>query len=59
MISIHDPETMIFYTVTSLMLIIIFGLVLILIYSLYNDYQTDIKNITNPAEIFNINFQYR
>jgi hypothetical protein len=42
----HNHEAIIFYTITTFMLIIIFGLVLILIYSPYNDYQTNIKNIS-------------
>ena len=58
MISIHDHEAMIFYTVTTLIIIIIFGLLLILISSLYNDYQINIKNITTLPEILNSNFQY-
>jgi hypothetical protein len=58
MISIHDHEAMIFYTITILMLIIIFGLVLILISSVYNDYQIKIKNITTLPEIWN-SFQYK
>jgi hypothetical protein len=58
MISIHDHEAMIFYTVTTLMLIIIFGLLLILIFSLYNDYQINIKNITSLPEMWN-SFQYK
>lgn len=53
MISIHDHEAMVFYTITTLMLIIIFGLLLILISSLYNDYQINIKNITILPEIWN------
>ena len=52
--SIHDHETIIFYTVTSLMIIAIFALVLI--YSLYNDYRINIKNITSLPEILNSNF---
>ena len=60
MISIHDHETIIFYIVTSLMIIAIFALVLILIliYSLYNNYRINIKIITSLLEILNINFQY-
>jgi hypothetical protein len=58
MISIHDSETIIFYTVTSLMIIAIFALVLILIYSSYNDYYINIKNIKSFTEVLNVNFQY-
>ena len=58
MISIHDYETIIFYTVTSLMIVGIFALVLILIYAPYNDYYVYFKNITSLLEILNSNFQY-
>ena len=58
MISIYDHETIIFYTVTSLMIIGIFALVLILIYAPYNDYYVYFKNISSLPEILNINFQY-
>ena len=57
MILIHNHEAIIFYTITILMLIIIFGLVLILIYSPFNDYQTNIKNIINFLDIMNKYFQ--
>ena len=57
MVLIHNHEAIIFYTVTTLMLIIIFGLVLILIYSPYNDYQTNIKNILSFLDITNNNYQ--
>jgi L-asparagine transporter-like permease len=57
MVLIHDHEAIIFYTVTTLMLIIIFGLVLILIYSPYNDYQTNIKNIISFSDMMNKDFQ--
>lgn len=53
---IHDYETIIFYTVSSLMLIGIFALILILIYAPYNNYH--IKDIITLPEIFNLNFQY-
>ena len=53
MILIHNHEAIIFYTITILMLIIIFGLVLILIYSPFNDYQTNIKNIISFLDIMN------
>ena len=53
---IHDYETIIFYMVSSLMLIGIFGLVLILIYAPYNNYQINIKNIVNLPEIIDLNF---
>ena len=56
MILIHNHEAIIFYTITILMLIIIFGLVLILIYSPYNDYQTNIKNIISFLDITNKDF---
>jgi hypothetical protein len=59
MISIHDHETIIFYTVTTLMIIAIFALVLILIYSFYNDYRINIKNITSLPETLNLNFHFR
>ena len=59
MISIHDHETIIFYIVTSLMIIAIFALVLILIYSFYNDYRINIKNITSLQETLNLNFHFR
>ena len=55
---IHDYETIIFYTLSSLMLIGIFALVLILIYAPYNDYHINIKNIMNLPEIWNLNIQY-
>ena len=55
---IHDYETMIFYTVSSLMLIGICALLLILIYAPYNNYHINIKNIITLPEIFNLNFQY-
>jgi hypothetical protein len=45
MILIHDYETIIFYTVTSLMILGIFTLILILIYAPYNDYQFSVKTI--------------
>ena len=51
---IHDYETIIFYTLSSLMLIGIFALVLILIYAPYNDYHINIKNIMNLPEIWNL-----
>ena len=57
MILIHNHEAIIFYTLTILMLIIIFGLVLILIYSPSNDYQTNIKNIISFLDIMNKYFQ--
>jgi L-asparagine transporter-like permease len=57
MVLIHNHEAIIFYTVTTLMLIIIFGLVLILIYSPYNDYQTNIKNIISFSDMMNKDFQ--
>jgi hypothetical protein len=57
MILIHNHEAIIFYTITILMLIIIFGLVLILIYSPFNDYQTNIKNIISFLDIMNKYFQ--
>ena len=57
MVLIHNHEAIIFYTITTLMLIIIFGLVLILIYSHYNDYQTSIKNIISFSDIMNKDFQ--
>ena len=58
MVSIHDYETIIFYTVSSLMIIGIFTLVLILIYAPYNNYQINIKNIITLPEIWNLNNQY-
>ena len=58
MISIHDHETIIFYTVSSLMIIGIFLLVLILIYAPYNNYYINIKNIIILQEIWDLNFQY-
>ena len=57
MILIYNHEAIIFYTITILMLIIIFGLVLILIYSPFNDYQTNIKNIISFLDIMNKYFQ--
>ena len=59
MTSIHDYETIIFYTVTTLMIIAIFALVLILIYSFYNDYRINIKNITSLPEKLNLNFHFQ
>lgn len=56
MVSIHDYETIIFYTVSSLMMIGIFALVLILIYAPYNNYHINIKNIMNLPEIWNLIF---
>lgn len=58
MVLIHDHEAIIFYTITTLMLIIIFGLILILIYSPYNGYQTNIKNIRSFLDITNKDFQF-
>lgn len=55
---IHDYETIIFYTVSFLMLIGIFALILILIYAPYNNYHINIKDIITLPEIFNLNFQY-
>jgi hypothetical protein len=55
---IHDYETIIFFTVSSLMIIGIFGLVLILIYASYNNYHINIKNIIGLPEIWNLNIQY-
>jgi hypothetical protein len=55
---IHDYETIIFYTVSSLMLIGIFALILILIYAPYNNYHFNIKNILTLPEIWKLNFQY-
>ena len=55
---IHDYETIIFYTVSSLMLIGIFALILILIYAPYNNDHINIKDIITLPEIFNFNFQY-
>jgi hypothetical protein len=55
---IHDYETIIFYMVSSLMLIGIFALVLILIYAPYNNYHINIKNIITLPEILDLNFQY-
>jgi len=52
----HNHGAIIFYTITTLMLIIIFGLVLILIYSHYNDYQISIKNL---PEILYSNFNMK
>ena len=51
-------EIIIFYTVTSLMIIGIFALVLTLIYAPYNDYDINIRNIISLPEILNLNFQY-
>jgi hypothetical protein len=45
MILIHDYETIIFYTVTSLMILGILTLILLLIYAPYNNYQINVKNI--------------
>jgi len=56
MVSIHDYETIIFYTVSSLMMIGIFALVLILIYAPYNNYHINITNIINLPEIWNLIF---
>jgi len=56
MVSIHDYETIIFYTVSSLMMIGIFALVLILIYAPYNNYHINIKNIMKLPEIWNLIF---
>jgi hypothetical protein len=58
MVSIHDYETIIFYTVSSLMIIGIFALVLTLIYAPYNNYHINIKNIIRLSEIWNLNIQY-
>ena len=58
MVSIHDYETIIFYTVSSLMIIGIFALVLTLIYAPYNNYHIKIKNIISLPEIWNLNIQY-
>ena len=58
MVSIHDYETIIFYTLSSLMIIGIFTLILILIYAPYNNYHINIKNIMNLPEIWNLNIQY-
>jgi hypothetical protein len=45
MILIHDYETIIFYTITALMILGIFTLILLLIYAPYNNYQINVKNI--------------
>lgn len=45
MILIHDYEIIIFYTVTSLMILGILTLILLLIYAPYNNYQINVKNI--------------
>jgi hypothetical protein len=45
MILIHDYETIIFYTITSLMILGILTLILLLIYAPYNNYQINVKNI--------------
>lgn len=58
MISIHDYETIIFYTVTSLALFGIFTLILILVFAPYNDYQINIKNIITIPQIWNLNNLY-
>ena len=58
MVSIHDYETIIFYTVSSLMIISIFGLALILIYAPYNNYHINFKNIIGLPEIWNLKIQY-
>jgi hypothetical protein len=58
MVSIHDYETIIFYTLSSLMLIGIFALILVLIYAPYNNYHINIKNIMTLPEIWNLNSQY-
>jgi hypothetical protein len=57
MVSIHDYETIIFYTLSSLMIVGVFALVLTLIYAPYNNYHINIKNISIP-EIWNLNIQY-
>ena len=55
MIIIHDHETIIFYTVTFLMILGIFILMLILIYAPSNNYQlNNIKNIVTLTETLNI-----
>ena len=41
------------------MIIAIFALVLILIYSFNNDYRINIKNITSLPETLNLNFPFR
>ncbi|HJU58179.1 MAG TPA: hypothetical protein VJ583_00385, partial [Nitrososphaeraceae archaeon] len=53
---IHDYETIIFYTLSSLMLIGIFALVLILINAPYNDHHINIKNIMNLPDIWNLDY---
>lgn len=45
MILIHDYETTIFYTITSLMILGILTLILLLIYAPYNNYQINVKNL--------------
>lgn len=45
MILIHDYETIIFYTITSLMILGILTLILLLIYAPYNNYQINVKNM--------------
>jgi len=55
MILIHDYETIIFYTVSSLMIIGIFALILTLIYAPYNNYHISIRNIINSPVIEDLN----
>lgn len=47
MVLIHDFETILFYTVSSLVIFGIFILILLLISSSYNEYQINVKNILN------------
>jgi hypothetical protein len=58
MILIHDYETIIFYTVTSLMILGILTLILTLIFSPYNNYQINVKNIIILPIIGDFNFLY-
>ena len=55
MILIHDYETIIFYTVTSLMILVILTLILTLIYAPYSDYPFNIKNIISLLERWDLN----
>lgn len=53
MILIHDFETILFYTVSLLVIIGIFILILLLITPFYNEYQINVKNILNLPIIEN------
>ena len=53
MVLVYDYETIIFYTLSSFMILGILTLILTLIYAPYNNYQITIKNIINLPIIEN------